>query len=137
MANKYFVDSSYLISLLLDTDSNHFEALDLSQSICGNLYISNYVFQEVITVVSKLRDSDFILNWLDKIYESKSFNIIYSSFSLDTKTIELILTVKNKNISFIDYSNIIFMKEYEFDKLLAFDSHFKKLQKYHDFEIIS
>lgn len=137
MANKYFADSSYLISLLLDTDSNYFKALDLTQATFGNLYISNYVLQEVITVVSKLRDSNFILNWLEKIFESKSFNIIYSSFSLDTKTIELIKTVKIKNISFIDYSNIIFMKEYEIDKLIAFDNHFKKLQKYHTFEIIS
>lgn len=137
MAYKVFVDTSYLVSLLVDTDSNHKRAINLSKKITGKLYISNYILQELSTVVSRMRGTQFIVEWLNKAYKSEYFEIIYATHPLDLQTIELTRIEANKNISFADYSKIIFMKEYEIDKLLAFDSHFKKLQKYHDFEIIS
>lgn len=136
-SSKYLLDSSFIVSVLLPQDANHQIALSITEKISGNIYISNYVLQETVSVLSRKTNSEYATTWYKEFLSQPKVTVLYADYKIDLFTITLIDEDLSRNISFIDYSNIIFMKEYEINKLIAFDNHFKELQKYYDFQIIS
>lgn len=50
---KYFLDTSFIISLLLDSDSNHSKAIELQYVLNEECFINNNVFNEVLTLIGE------------------------------------------------------------------------------------
>ena len=49
--SKYFFDSSFIIALALDNDSNKSKALELTDLLSEECYIGDNVIEEVVNVV--------------------------------------------------------------------------------------
>ena len=50
---KYFLDTSFILALVLDADSNHEKALKLLYLFDEDCYINNNVLNEVLTLIGR------------------------------------------------------------------------------------
>jgi predicted nucleic acid-binding protein len=136
-----FIDTSYICALYNPHDSLHKEALKLKRGIDQqiNPFISNYIFLETVTVLSQRvgkQDANDIGNLM---FSSNKFGFLQATPKIDVKTWQLFQKVSDKNISYVDCSNVVLMKEERIDKILTFDQDFEDLKKQanYNFEILS
>lgn len=50
---KYFLDSSFIMALVLDSDSNYDKAVNLKYVLKENCFINNNVLNEVLTLIGR------------------------------------------------------------------------------------
>ena len=129
---KYFLDTSFLMALVLDSDSNHEKALELLHILSEDCYVNNNVLNEVLTLSGRklnidaareifygLIDTFTILNEYDiSNYNNKNFEIFEEFVGINSKKTKL---------SFTDSSIILTMKEYDISNLVSFDEEFKRM----------
>ena len=130
---KYFLDTSFILSLILDSDSNHDKAINLLNIINEDCYINNNVLNEVLTLIGRklnvfdakevyfaLIDSFTLLNEYNiNDYNNKTFEIFEENMGEN---------IKKTKLSFTDSSIILTMNEYGIDKLVSFDEEFKRIK---------
>ena len=127
-----FLDTSYLVALEIDSDSNHEAAVKIRDRIIGgefgNSFISDYIFDETMTVnfartknlektarighdlrnssiLIKLEESDFEESW------------------------QLFKNQEGTKLSFTDCSNLAIMKRMSIKNMATFDGDFKKIKE--------
>lgn len=130
---KYFLDTSFILALVLDSDSNYKKAVNLAYVLNEKCYINNNVLNEVLTLIGRkldinsakelyynIIDSFELLNEYDiSNYNSENFNIFEKYVGENSKKTKL---------SFTDSSIILTMKEYNIPNLVSFDKEFKKVK---------
>ena len=137
MQQKIILDSSYIISSAIGDDDNHKIAEHLTTHIhtFDEVYITNYIFAEISTVLSqrlgKSNSSIILQGFLENPHE-----IIWVDKDTDKKTQREFLKLKDKNISYVDLSTAIIAKQNKINAVATFDKHFKKLGEKYGFEVI-
>lgn len=130
---KYFLDTSFILALVLNSDSNYKKAVNLAYVLNEKCYINNNVLNEVLTLIGRkldinsakelyynIIDSFELLNEYDiSNYNSENFNIFEKYVGENSKKTKL---------SFTDSSIILTMKEYNIPNLVSFDKEFKKVK---------
>lgn len=130
---KYFLDTSFILAIVLDSDSNYKKAVNLAYVLNEKCYINNNVLNEVLTLIGRkldinsakelyynIIDSFELLNEYDiSNYNSENFNIFEKYVGENSKKTKL---------SFTDSSIILTMKEYNIPNLVSFDKEFKKVK---------
>lgn len=130
---KYFLDTSFILAIVLDSDSNYKKAVNLAYVLNEKCYINNNVLNEVLTLIGRkldinsakelyynIIDSFELLNEYDiSNYNSENFNIFEKYVGENSKKTRL---------SFTDSSIILTMKEYNIPNLVSFDKEFKKVK---------
>ena len=53
MMTEYFLDTSFIMALLLDSDSNHKKAVNLAYVLNEKCYINNNILNEVLTLTGR------------------------------------------------------------------------------------
>lgn len=131
---KYFLDTSFILALVLDSDSNYEKALKISDILDEDCYINNNVLNEVLTLTGRklninsskelyygLIDSFYLLNEYDIFnYTNKTFQIFEKYVGQNSNKTKL---------SFTDSSIIVTMKEYGIINLVSFDEEFKRVKE--------
>lgn len=123
-ANKIFLDSNFFIALFNPTDTLYQKALKVSQKIkkeTPQLYISNFIFLEVVTVLAQRVSRKAAILLGDHLLKDKQVEIIHVDQNLNETTWELFKKIRRKNISFVDCSILMIMKAEGIEKLLTFD----------------
>lgn len=122
---KIFLDTNFVVGLYATTDSLHQESIRVSKEIKkfskAKLFISNYVVAEILTILSQKAGKEICLDAGKRIFEKKIFEIIHSDYDSDLQTWELIKTVHNKDLSFVDLSILVTIKNESIDRLVTFD----------------
>ena len=113
---KYYLDSSFLLNLLIEDHVFHKKALEFLEKNKGEYYISTLTLIEVIYNLQKLRYD--LSNFLDLI---KEFTIIDFSFEDILKTIEI------KELNIFDALHYVLAKKID-AKLVTFDKDFEGLE---------
>ena len=128
-----FVDSNYLIALSNPNDSLHDIAIRLSDKLLKentNLFISNYVFLEIVTVLTQRVNKEIALITGTELLQNRQVEIIHITKNLQQKSWEIFKMINKKNISFVDCSCIAVMEFENISTLLSFDkTDFIPLQK--------
>ena len=123
--SKYFFDSSFIIALALDNDSNKSKALELTDLLSEECYIGDNVIEEVVNVVNLKGDA----NKAETLYNfmMDNFKIIneHEIPNYNTKTIKVFKKFNGK-LSYTDSSMIVTVLEYNIDFLVTFDKEFKR-----------
>lgn len=126
--SKYFFDSSFIIALVLDNDSNKSKALELTDLLSEECYIGDNVIEEVVNVVNLKGDS----NKAETLYNFMidNFKIIneHEIPNYNTKTIKVFKKFNGK-LSYTDSSMIVTVLEYNIDFLVTFDNEFKREER--------
>lgn len=122
---KIFIDSSYLIAIALDKDSNKEKALELSELLAEECYISDKVINEVVTVVNSRGNYTQAVTVYH--YMVDNFKIVndYEVANYNEKIIQIFAKYEG-NLSFTDSAIIVLMLELGIDELLSFDHGFKR-----------
>ena len=122
---KIFIDSSYLIAIALNNDTNKEKALGLSELLAEDCYISDKVINEVVTVVNTRGNYKQAVTVYH--YMVDNFKIIneYEIPNYTEKTIQIFKKYEG-NLSFTDSAIIVLMLERGINDLLSFDHGFKR-----------
>lgn len=126
--SKYFLDSSFIIALALDNDSNKSKALELTDLLSEECYIGENVIEEVVNVVNLKGDA--IKAETLYYFMIDNFKIIneHEIPNYNTKTIKVFKKFNGK-LSYTDSSMIVTVIEYNIDFLVTFDKQFKREER--------
>jgi predicted nucleic acid-binding protein len=124
------LDSSFIVSFAVETDTNHSKAVkimdDIEKGKYGRLCITDYIFDETVTVIfiktKKLAKGVSVGNALKKSVEiidvdKNSFENAWNEFKRQKKT----------DFSFTDCTTIAVMRANEIKNIATFDEDFKKI----------
>lgn len=120
-----FADSSYFIAALKKDDQWHEDALKIAETIKEQLFVSELIISESITMVGSYGGG-------------KVGKILYEFFQdncrieyLDEEMLEKSMNTFLKydgSISLADSSSVEIMKKYDVKKIISFDTDFDKIQ---------
>lgn len=131
---KYFLDTSFILALVLVSDSNYEKALKISDILDEDCYINNNVLNEILTLTGRKLN----INSSKELYYSliDSFYLLneYDIFNYTSKTFQIFEKYVGQNsnktkLSFTDSSIIVTMKEYGITNLVSFDEEFKRVKE--------
>jgi len=127
---KIFVDSDAFVALTVATDANHEKALSLLHSLGERSVVfltSNYVFSESITVISMRSSHAAAVAFIENMQSpGNPFQIKRTDEVIEKEAIELFKIQTSKNTSFVDCSNMVFMKQLNLDAIFSFDDVYRK-----------
>lgn len=115
-----FLDSSYLIALMLKQDRNYKKASDLKTT---RIIINNTVLSEVLNSFNKYNS----LNLEHNVNNMFKFDIDYLTED-DYKKALTYYRYYNTAINFSDCTILVTMNKYNTDKIVSFDSDFNKIK---------
>lgn len=131
---KYFLDTSFILALVLDSDTNHKKALDLKYILDEECYINNNVLNEVLTLTGRKINIDSAKELYYNLIDSFDVLDEYSILNYNSETFNVfekyIGSNSNKTkLSFTDSSIILTMKEFNIPNLVSFDKEFKRVDE--------
>ncbi len=119
-----FFDASAAVSYFDVKDANHIRALHLSSHFGENEIItSNYVFAEIVTIVSQNAGKKVATDTGNYIRDN--FLVIRVSPEMENSAWEIFKKQKSKNVSFVDCTSFALYQKGVFDKAFSFDADFK------------
>lgn len=137
--NRIFVDSNYFVALFTPTDSLHQKSLKIAKQLGSqgfSFVISNFVFLEVVTVISQKGGRAAALAAGRYFLSEPLIEVIHIDEELQEYSWEVFQRVKSKDVSFVDCSIMAAMESEDIPTLLTFDSKdFKSLQKLSKFSL--
>lgn len=119
-----FVDTSFLISLLVKTDSHHEKALKIAESIHERKVINSTVMNETLNAFTGKGGK--IGKELYQIIE-EMFDIEFLNQSDYEHALEIYLQF-DSSINFLDCAILSTMIRNKIDKIISFDSDFEKVK---------
>jgi len=129
MKDAVFIDSNIFIAELNKDDSLHNRAkVVLSNIEKQNLsaITSNFIINEVITVLSQRVSKIIAITFANFIYDSDTaIDIMTINKNIEIKAIEYLKNLKSKNISFCDCATLAVLDLFSIDNLATFDRDFK------------
>ncbi|WP_305556534.1 PIN domain-containing protein [Methanobrevibacter sp. V74] len=116
---KYFLDSSFIMALVLDSDSNYDKAVNLKYVLKENCFINNNVLNEVLTLAGRKLNiysaKEIYYNLID------SFEVLneYSLFNYNSENFKIFENYVGSNsnktkLSFTDSSIILTMNKFQY-----------------------
>lgn len=123
------LDTSFLIALNNATDASHEQAESLRTRLenreFGQLYISDYVFDEFVTfLMAKSFPANAIMEIGDALLADESIKLMKIDDEMFIQSWELFK--KMKNLSFTDCTTVILAKEFNIKNIASFDSGFDR-----------
>ena len=130
---KYFLDTSFIMALVLDSDANYNKAGKLDYILNENCFINNNVLNEVLTLTGRKINIDsakeIYYNLIDSFEVLDEYDILnYNSENLKIFEKYIGINSNKTKLSFTDSSIILTMKEFEIDSLVTFDKEFKRIE---------
>src|SRR3989344_2254276 len=126
-----FLDSSFLIAYYNYADKHRKKAVEVMNNLIVGKYgdpcISDYVFDEVITVLSLRSKDKSIAISLGEILRN-SLEVINVNEELFERAWDIFKNQKSTNFSFTDCTNLAIMKERGFLHIVTFDEDFAKIE---------
>ena len=124
-----FLDSSFLIAYYNSTDKHKNKALDIMDNLIadkyGTPYISDYVFDEIVTILFVRNKDKSIATTLGEILR-ESLEIINVNEELFGNAWTLFRNQKDTNFSFTDCTNLAIMQYKGILQIATFDEDFTK-----------
>ena len=120
------LDSNIWIACLDRNDSTHDQAVKLWSELENRgeqIKVPEYVLLETTTMINRLAGKSTSDTFLDFVIDNDSVEIIPSSPEFLSKVIKNYLTLKTKDLSFVDVALLVLSAEI---KVLTFDSRLKK-----------
>ena len=120
-----FVDTDAFVALIKKNDSNHTKAKNIFQKLQGmsiEFATSNYVFSEAITILSQKVNHATAVRFIDAMLSSENiFNIKRADEAIEDVAINIFKDQTSKNISFVDCTNMAFVRKIGINGIFSFD----------------
>lgn len=129
---KLFIDTGPIVAYYNMDDTYHQKASEIFQKMSdgsltfADLYISDYIFDEAVTVIST-RTGNYDL--AIKLGNALKNSHIIHMLKVDERIFEMawrqFIKLKGSGISFTDCTSIVLMKEYKIKTAFSYDKHFR------------
>jgi len=124
-----FIDTGIFVAARNKSDINHKRAVNLLKSALrgeyGNLYTSDYVFDEAVTVALIRTNKPEIAIDIGKfILSSRKLQILFVDRVIFVEAWRIFNRYIDKRLSFTDATSIALIKRYNIDYIMSFDKHF-------------
>ena len=127
MALDYlFVDTSAFYALIDKRDKNHESISNTLTNFNGQLFTSNYVIDELITLlkVRKISMNQYT-TFIDLLWQEKICTVLRITENIDKQSWSMHQKYFDQDFSFTDCSSFVLMRIYKIKKACSLDSHFK------------
>ena len=126
--SDYFLDTSYLIALVLNTDQYHVNALKKWQSIKGSksFVTTSYVFDETVTYLNRRGHHAKVVEVGEKIFLSSAVELIHVNEHLFFEGWYAFCKYQDKGFSLTDCISFIVMRQRGLSTALTFDKDFSQ-----------
>lgn len=94
------------------------------QKTKAKFYTSNFVLDEMITLLGRWVSEDFALEKAYSIYNSEAFIIVRPEEAEEFHALELYKKFSDKKMGFTDCVSFALMKKYKIQNVFSFDRHF-------------
>ncbi len=129
MSMSVLLDTAFLVAYCDEDDQDHVRAFklgkELESNLYGQLFISDYIFDETITLLKK-----YIGN---KAATERGLKLLNSTtlLKIDSNVFDLSweFSTKFDLLSFTDCTNVMLMRNYNVDYIATFDSGFNGIVK--------
>jgi len=123
-----FIDSSALISIIIETDTNYKKANAFINSIDENtnIYATSLVYCECMTVISQRFGLENAKNFY-KFYKKLPVNLLDVDEYVIKSAEKILFSQKSKNLSFFDCVYASLVKSNNLDGIFTYDTDFNKL----------
>lgn len=125
------LDTSFIVSYYNTRDENHEKATELMKEIVnrkyGNLYITDYIFDESITVILIRLKSLFETIKIGELIR-KSTEIVEVGRDVFDESWKLFKKQKETAFSFTDCTTLNVMKKMDINNIATFDEDFKRIE---------
>lgn len=140
-SNLLFCDSNFFVALFHADDTLHAQALTCADDLHtreATLVISNFIFLEIVTVLSQRRGRDVAREAGKTLLSHPFIEMRMIDRIVQDRTWNLFQKVEHKNVSFVDCSTAVLMEYENIRTLLTFDTtDFNVLQKHANFNFFS
>lgn len=125
---KIFLDSSFLIAYVIETDENNKLALKLeNENIFDNeCYINNLIVNEIVTIIGNKTSLDLAINTYNAIKDNCNIINDYNKPNFNDNVMK-IYKKNNTKLSFTDCAIIETMNENNINNLVSFDKYFDRV----------
>lgn len=124
-----FLDADAFVAMVKADDPNHARARGLFerlQRLPVRFVTSNYVFSETVTVLSQRVSRQAALAYIDTMQAVDSpVMIAWVDDALDALAIDLFRHQTSKNTSFVDCTNMAFLKRDAMNAIFSFDEVYR------------
>lgn len=124
MTDTVFVDTSALYAFINARDPDHKRVKDYLQGYKGQLLISNFIFDEIITLVMARMGHDKAVLTGNTLLNPREFILTRCKTSDELKAWKLFVNRPDKKYSFTDCTSFVIMKKLGINKSLSTDAHF-------------
>jgi len=121
-----FVDTGAWYALLDEDDANHHAAVRFKDSLVHPLVTSNYIADEVITLVRSRLGHNVAVEIGQKLWDESIANLIRVTPRDEIKAWEIFVKYQDKAFSFTDCTSFALMERVEMTEVFVFDEHFKQ-----------
>lgn len=129
MAIATFIDSSFLVSLIVDIEVTHHQSKEIVRhNLDIELYINQLVIYESVNVICRkwsIKKANILKKWLDNQLAHKIIKLIPISDSIWNQAYTAMskkYTKSGPNV--LDFIHFACMQEYGIKDILTFDHHF-------------
>ena len=123
---KFFIDSCIFIAAFNQKDIHHQAAKKILVAITTgkikNIYLSDYVFDEVVTYLKKKMSSEVAIQASEALLNSHHLNFLYMNEQIFNATFHILKMYDD--LSYTDSSIVVMMKNYQIQYVYSFDSGF-------------
>jgi len=129
---KIFLDTSFLVAFYNKKDKNHLSARRFisNEDNGGAFVISDYIFDEVLTVLMVRGGKTVSVEAGCKILEDEKINLLQIDENIFQKAWLIYQGFKDKEWSFTDCTSYVLMKNLAIDVGASFDDHFNQFGFY-------
>ena len=122
-----FIDTGAFLSRFIVKDSYHKKSLQLWKKIESRkiiCYTSNFIIDELATLLIRRTGADFCYDKINRIYESPQFIVLRPTKENELNALELVKKYSDQEISFTDCISFELMKSQKIQTAFTFDKHF-------------
>ncbi len=120
-----FIDTGAFLARYLPGDANHVVAAGIWEQLSGSqVYTSNHVIDETLTLLARRAGYEFAADRGDAIYRSSAVNILYGSKEDDRAALLLLRKFADQKVSFTDCVSFVLMRRFRIRRAFSFDRHF-------------
>ena len=135
--NKYFVDTSALLSTLYKKDAKHKQAKAISQELEKDKkkipVITDYILSETLTLLKQRIGYKEAVRFGNLVFSGKTkLKLVYLSNKVIREAWKLFVRYSDKGFSFTDCTSFAVMQHHKITQAFTFDKHFQQA----GFEII-
>lgn len=126
MKELVFIDTSAIYALINKKDPGHKKMEDFLKKFKGSLFVTNYVFDESVTLIRARLGHEKAVFVGNILLKSPQIEKIWVTPDDEKKAWELFVSRSDKSYSFTDCTSFVVMRRIKIKKCLALDGHFRQ-----------